>query len=95
LAFLPEAFDVELDGFPDEPQSFVTRLSGGDTAGKIGDVGSERRGTLFDHDEARHRGLSDLFRPACFSTLFSVPGGMSMPGFPATVAMPGLVGCRN
>src|SRR6266498_3973240 len=39
--------------------------------------------------------LSYFFKPACFSTLFTVLGGMSIPGLPATVTVPGLLGCRN
>ena len=95
MAFPPEALDVELDGLTDEPQRFIPCLSGCDTAGKIRDIGSERRGALFDHNEVTHLELSYLFRPACFSTLLSVPGGTSTPGLPATVTIPGFVGCRN
>ena len=29
-----------------------------------------------------------FFTPACLSALFRVPGGMSIPGFPATVTVP-------
>jgi hypothetical protein len=29
-----------------------------------------------------------VFKPACFSTLFSVPGGTSTLSFPATVTVP-------
>ena len=54
MAFPPEALDVELDGLTDEPQRFIPCLTGCDTAGKIGDVGSERRGPLFDHNEVTH-----------------------------------------
>jgi len=54
MAFPPEALDVELDGLTDEPQRFIPCLTGCDTAGKIGDVGSERRGPLFDHHEVTH-----------------------------------------
>jgi hypothetical protein len=35
------------------------------------------------------------FRPACFRTLFHVPGGMSSPRFPETVTLPRRSGCLS
>lgn len=34
---------------------------------------------------------SYFFRSACFSTLLRLPGGISVPGLPAIVTVPGLV----
>ena len=95
MAFLLEALDVELDGLTDELQRFIPCLAGCDTAGKIGNVGSKRFGALFDHNEVPHLTLSYLFKPACFSTLLSVPGGTSTPGLPATVTIPGFIGVET
>jgi len=44
----------------------------------------------FDHDQVLHG-----FNPACFKTLFSVPGARSSPGFPATVTSPGFAAFLN
>jgi hypothetical protein len=47
---------------------------------------------FFDYNQIAHFGRSYFLRPACFRTLFSVPGGTSMLGFPATVTVPDLCG---
>src|SRR2546422_3010020 len=53
-----------------------------------------RLASLNDHHVAHHRHPHFSFlRPACFSMAFNVPGGTSRLGLPATVTVPGLLGC--
>src|SRR3990170_2899207 len=49
---------------------------------------------LDDHHVTRHcHPYFSFERPACFSMAFNVPGGTSRLGLPATVTVPGLLGC--
>ena len=80
------------DRFADKIQNLGTCFANGNTAGEIRYVGAEGRGALFDNDQVAHLMSPYLLRPACFKTLFSVPGGTSIPGLPATVTVPDFVG---
>ena len=83
---------MKLDGLADERQGFVFRFSRGDASRQIWDVRAKGRGAFFDNYEVAHFIPSYFLSPACFSALLSVPGGISMLGFPATVTVPGLLG---
>jgi hypothetical protein len=51
-------------------------------------MGSPTRFTaLDDHHVPRHSSVPLFFSPACFRIEFSVPGGMSRLGLPATVTV--------
>jgi len=79
---------MELDSLMNQGQNFFTRIARSDTAGKVGNVGSKRRGAFFDYNQIAHFGHSDFLRPACFRALFRVPGGTSTLSFPANVTVP-------
>ena len=83
---------MKLDSFTDEHQGFIFGLSRRDAAWEIRNVRTKRRGSFFDDYEVAHFISSYFLSPACFSALLSVPGGISMLGFPATVTVPGLLG---
>lgn len=77
MPILPEPFEVELDSLMDQRQNLFARLTRGDAPGKIGNVSPKGSGALLDYDQIAHFGHSILFRPACLSALFKVPGGTS------------------
>ena len=82
---------MKLDGLSDEAADFVTTLADSDTAREIGNMSAPTRIAALNNDhvaKSGHHGFS-LLRPACFNTEFSVPGGTSKLGFPATVTVPG------
>ena len=82
-------FDVSLDSLPDVPLRFFKLAFYGDAPGQIGDVAVA--GSDFS---IYHRVFSLFhFKPACFKTLLSVPGGISLDGSrPGALTVPGLVG---
>src|SRR6185503_18203702 len=85
--------NVELDGLADQPHHLRPGFAYRHTPWEVRHMGSPTRRTPFHHDHiARHSPLPALFRPACCRIEFSVPGGTSKLGFPATVTVPGLFG---
>src|SRR5579864_8546042 len=93
-AFLAQTFDVKCHCLPNKPQGFFSGFCNHRTARQIGHVGAEAVPALFHNHQVLHYGLRP-FSPACFRMLFSVPGGTSRFGLPATVTVPGLTVCLN
>jgi hypothetical protein len=89
--FQPQSLDVNSDRIANQLQDFGAGFSHSDTSGQIRNIGPKRRWPLFHHDHEFHA-YPCLFNPACLSTLFNVPGGISTLGFPATVTVPALDG---
>lgn len=79
----PHAFEVELDGFRNQPPGFFKRGCGGDAPWQIRHISGPIMNRLFKNDSVSH-----LLSPACFNIEFSVPGGRSSPGWPGTVTVP-------
>src|SRR5688572_27111004 len=50
-----EAFEVERDRVLDESLDFLDRITDGDAAGELGDVGAEAIGRGFDDDRVLHQ----------------------------------------
>src|SRR6185436_10176036 len=94
LAVLTQAFEVELDCLPNEPEHLVLCFAHGNTSGQIGNICPDRCLTLLKNHEVFHV-VQSFFNSACFQMLPSVPTGMSTLIFPATVTVPGFVGCLN
>lgn len=92
LSGFPEAGYVKYDGFLNQCDNFA--MSSGDryAAGQVGHVGSISILAFFNNDKIFH---GSHFSPACLRILLSVPEGMSMPGLPDTVTVPGFVGCLS
>lgn len=88
LSFLLQALQVEFDGIANERQDFIFRFAGRDASREIGNIRTKGRGTFFNDDKVSHTLHFSFLSPACFNTLFRVPGGMSMLAFPATVTVP-------
>src|SRR5262245_8312393 len=82
---------MEADRIPNLRFDLRNRRAGRDTSWQVWHVSRVVVVGLFDHDRVPHhfRSLS----PACFSTLFSVPGAISSDGLPAIVTRPSLDGC--
>ncbi len=94
LARFSQRFDMQLYGIANKLQYFAASFSGREASGKIWDVCAVTRPALLNHNEIFHNScLSHFLRPAILRMLLSVPGGMSMPSFPATVTVPGFSGC--
>jgi len=89
LAIFSQAIEVKGDGFPHIFLYLSLGITGRDATRKIGGVGGKTGSRFFDHDEIFLHG----FNPACFKTLFNVPGARSSPGLPGSVTNPGLTGC--
>jgi len=83
---------MKLNGLADQRKRLYLRFAGGNASRKVGHICPEGCGAFLDYDEIAHFPASYFFSPACFNALLSVPGGTSMPGFPATVTVPGLLG---
>src|SRR6185295_19662211 len=87
---------MQLDGIANELENFSASLASCDTSRKVWNVCAVTCPALLNHNEVFHNSyLSHFLRPALLRMLLSVPGGMSMPSFPATVTVPGLSGCSN
>ena len=84
--------DVKLDGLLDKNDNFRASFRSCDAPRKVRHICSVSIFAFFDYDEIFH--VLD-FIPACLRILFSVPGGMSIPGFPDTVTVPRFEGCLN
>lgn len=96
-ATAPKILYMKLNGFADQRYRFGLCLGSGYAPGQIRNIRSKGRWTFFDHYEIAHFLVSYFFSPACLRALLSVPDGTSIPGFPATVTVPGLFGwwyCR-
>src|SRR5450759_3943347 len=93
LPLLFEAFDMELNGLPNERKDLFLGFSGRDATRKVRNVSPIGGRAFFNNYEVSHRYHSCFFRPACFSALFSVPGGMSTLAFPDIVTVPVFAGC--
>jgi hypothetical protein len=81
---------MKRDRFLHVSLNFTFRSSRRDASRKVWRVRRVTGRRPFDHDQVLHG-----FNPACFKTLFSVPGATSSPGFPATVTSPGFDACLN
>jgi len=92
LPLLLEAFEMEGNGLSNEHKHLLFRFPRGDAARKVRNMGSVGGRAFFNDDEVSHRDHSCFFRPACFSALLNVPGGISILGFPDTVTVPVFVG---
>jgi hypothetical protein len=75
LAPESHTFNVELDGFRNQPSRIFQGGAGGDTSRKIRDIGAPVIGGFFKHHGVFHHFLN----PACFRIEFSVPGARSSP----------------
>ena len=93
MAVSAQTFYVKFNGFLNEFQNLFAGFSRSNTTWEVRNVSPEASFTFFDNDGISH--IHTYFKPACFRILFSVPGGMSMPGFPDTVTVPGFVRCLN
>src|SRR5207244_10137422 len=82
--FFPETVQMKRDGVLHLALNIVLRSGRRNASGKVGRVRRVTGRSLLNHDQVLHG-----FSPACFKTLFSVPGARSSPGFPATVTSPG------
>jgi hypothetical protein len=87
-----QTFDMKFDRFLNQYNDFLPSLCSGNAPGQIRYVSPKSIVTLFHNHEIFH---SRYFSPACLRMLLRVPGGMSMPGCPETVTVPGFVGCLN
>ncbi len=83
---------MKLNCLPNKRKNLFLRFPGGDATGKVWNVGSVGGWAFLNNYEVSHGNHSCFFRPACLSTLFKVPGGMSTLGFPDTVTVPAFVG---
>src|SRR5438105_11539677 len=90
FAMSPHAPDVKFNGFTNEALGLFARISRRDAAWEIGYISGISISRLFNYHRVLH-----FFSPACFKTLFNVPGGRSLEGWPDTVTVPGLTECRN
>jgi len=88
---ITQALDVELDGFSDQRFDFHLRFGHGDATRQIGHVRPEACRPPFDDHQILHCSVPHFFKPACFTMLLSVPGGISTLDLPATVTVPGFV----
>src|SRR5438067_70287 len=80
-------FNVKFDGLTNEALSLFPRISGRDAAWEVGNVCCVAVCRFFNYHRILH-----FFSPACFKTLFRVPGGRSLEGWPDTVTVPAFVG---
>ena len=92
MPVLLETLEMKFNRLSDQRQNFIFRLGCGDAPGQIRHVRAIRSQSLFNDNEISHGSHFSFFKPACFKALFSVPGGISMLGFPATVTVPDFVG---
>ena len=88
--FFFQAVQVERNRCLHLSLDIVAGTASGYAARHVGRVGRVSRCCRLDHDQVFH-----CFSPACFRTLFKVPGARSSPGFPATVTSPGFDACLN
>ena len=101
---------MERDRLAHQPFYFGARVARGTQTGEIWRAGALARGAfLVYHIVSMHlavmdddRGLLSLcchcvfpLSPAWRRMLLTVPGGMSVTGWPGIVTVPGLVGCLN
>src|SRR5579864_8740305 len=89
-AFFPQTVQMKRDGVLHLSFNFLLCPTCRNAARKVGRVRGVTSRRLFDHDQVFH-----CFNPACFKTLFSVPGERSSPGLPGTVTSPGFDACLN
>ncbi|SPE36239.1 hypothetical protein SBA6_530015 [Candidatus Sulfopaludibacter sp. SbA6] len=82
-------FDVELARLPDETPRLFEGAPCGHATGQVRNIRRPVVGRLLKND----RVLFHFFSPAFFNIEFSVPAGMSSPGWAGTVTVPGLAGC--
>ena len=102
-SILLETVEMELNSLVNQTANVVTSCGDRDAPWQIWDVGAEAGFRLFNHHEISHTSfssehpstLASCLRPACFSTLLSVPAGTSADSLPATVTEPAFEGCRN
>jgi len=90
-AFVFDALKVKFDGFLNKLQYLLLGFPNCDASWEIRGVCPIAAWTLLDNNHISHDETS-YFRPACFRTLLSVPGGTSTLGFPETVTVPELDG---
>ena len=86
ITMLPQAFDMKLDRLTDQLLCLFQRLFDYTQSGEIGGISAPTITRFLIDDEILH------FKPACLRILFSVPGGSSADGCPATVTVPGVEG---
>jgi hypothetical protein len=89
LAGITETGPVKLNRVAHSGLDLGPGRSSGNAAREIGRVGRQP-GRCGLHDDQVALGH---FSPACWRTLFSVPGASSSLGFPASVTSPGFSGC--
>ena len=86
---LPHAFEMKLDRLTDQLLCLFQHPSGYTQSGEIRGISAPTITRFFMDDEILH------FKSAGLRILFSVPGGTSLEGCPATVTVPGLEGRSN
>jgi len=79
---------MEFNGLSNKRKNLFLGLAGRDATRKVRNVSSVGGRVFVSNHEVSHGYHSCFFRPACFSTLFSVPGGMSTLAFPDIVTVP-------
>jgi hypothetical protein len=88
IATFAHVHDVQANGFAYETLDPCPCLGNRDATGQVRNIGPITGRPFFDDDEILH--VFFPFSPAYLRTLFSVLGGMSSEGLPATVTVPGL-----
>src|SRR3990172_4294916 len=91
----PGAHGLEMqpDRLPDPALDHSPRSTGGDAAGQVRNVRGPVVGSLLVDDGVLH--LRSSLSPACRRILRHAPGGRPSLGGPATVTVPGRLGCWN
>jgi len=87
-----QIFKMQLNGFCNEFECFSLGFRSGNASWEVRHIGADTCSALLKDDGVSHVEIPHSVRPACLRAFFSVPGGMSTLGFPATVTVPGLVG---
>jgi hypothetical protein len=88
----PHGGDVQIHSFADKLKGLFSRFPDNCATWQIRYVRAKTVFALFDNHKICHWGCGP-FNPACLRMLFSVPGGTSRLGLPATVTVPGLTEC--
>ena len=89
-AFFPQAVQMKRDRVLHLSFNFLLCATCRNAARKVWRVRGITGRRLFDHDQVFH-----CFNPACFKTLFRVPGARSSLGLSGTVTSPGFDACLN
>lgn len=95
FSVLAKALNMQFDRLANERNRFFVRLTNCHAPRKIRHIRAEGCIALLNNHDVFHGLAYFFFKPACFQMLASVPTGTSTLGLPATVTVPGFVGCLN